>query len=160
MAHTKPPIAPEVFLETIAVQKEQKHNDPMLDYQAAIGEIIKDNRANEQTRLKATAILSDLVCRDPAKANGEAVRRLAKFFIHGTSAAFKAYNPEPTMRTAFNALTGFISEGGIIGEGADKTEVAADQQKILGRVLETAPEYHVSATNMASLQKHMMPVLK
>lgn len=86
-----------------------KAPSPMPQYQNAIGEMLRSDLP-EHLKLHALKVLSDLVIEDPAIAEKDAVRRMAKFITHGPQTKqFSTFEPSEVMTNAVNALSGYVS---------------------------------------------------
>lgn len=149
---TLTPGAAYTILTNIRLQAVTNKN-PMVESQAEIGEMLRNPSMTEEIIVHAAETLSLLVANDPQQADPEAMRRLAKFFIHGPvenkeadrkAGEFKAYNVSKVMTDVACALTGYA---------AAKTELTGEETGLMWQTIEASSKYTMETNCMKRMEK-------
>jgi hypothetical protein len=134
------------LLQVEDMLKIEKSSSP--EHQKKIGELLRNADLSEAIKLQATNVLSDLILNNPVVADPEAVRRMAKFVIHGTTKAeFSNFDPSTVMTNAVNALTGYVS---------NRPGIYDEELGMFLRVTQRAKDYRVPKKNINALSNALL----
>lgn len=139
--HMKDPA--QVLLNEVDHERNINKENPMVDYQKSVGELLRHPKPTVQANALTTLV--DLVNRSPIEADPEAVRRMGKYFLYGSTAQEAQFKTPKLMTEVVGTLHAYADAKGDLLEWEERV--------ILNRVADKAPEYGVSPVKAKNLKK-------